>query len=117
MPLLITKSNTTKSGIRKKTLSQTIEFGAMSLIAVTAMLICILSLVYLTHTNKTATRAYQLTQLKVERDRLIKENEAWNLKISKVQSLLTLQEDNKIQAMVESGVPHFVRGDTAVASK
>lgn len=117
MPLLITKNQNTRAGVRKKTLSQTIEFGAVSLIVVTTLLICILSLVYLTHTNKIATRAYQLRQLEHERGKLITENESWNLKISQAQSILTLEKDAKILTMVNGGIPHFIRGDTAVAAK
>lgn len=117
MSLLITKTNSTKVGVRKRTLSQTIEFGAISLIVVTMVLICILSLVYLTHTNKIATRGYQLKQLEYERKQLITENEAWNLKISQAQSILTLEQDPKIAAMLNTSTPKFIRGDTAVASK
>lgn len=117
MTLLITKNSSTKVGVRKKTLSQTIEFGAMSLIVVTMVLICVLSLVYLTHSNKNATRAYQLKSLESERGKLITENESWNLKISQVQSILTLEQDPKIISMQDSSTPKFIRGDTAVASK
>lgn len=116
MTLLITKTNSAKVGVRKKTLSQTIEFGAMSLVVVTMLLICILSLVYLTHSNKNATRAYQLKALEYDRAKLITENESWNLKISQVQSILTLEQDPKIISMQDSTAPRFMRGDTAVAS-
>lgn len=116
MPLLLTKTNSTKRQVRKKTLSQKVEFGATSLIVVTILLVCSLALTYLAHTNKIATRAYQLRKIEHEREDLITQSEILNMKISQVQSLIAIENDPKVAAMHNSTTPTFMRGDTAVAS-
>jgi len=103
--------------VRKKTLSQKIEFGMTSLTFFTIILIAIISLVYLAHANRNATKGYALKNLELRRSQLLTENEVWDMQIAQVKSLQALQNDPKIQRMVKADQPLFVRGDTAIASK
>ena len=116
MTLLITKTNSTKANVRKKTLSQKVEFGVVSLLFITIILICSLALTYLSHTNKIATRAYQLKKIENQREKLITESEILNMKISQVQSLLAIESDPMVASMERYDAPIFIRVDTAVAS-
>jgi len=103
--------------VRKRTLSQKIEFGKTSLTFFTIVLIAIISLVYLSHANKNATKGYALKNLELRRGKLLTENEVWDMQIAQVKSLQSIKSDPKIRSMVKADQPMFVRGDTAIASK
>jgi len=116
MSLLITKTNSTKANVRKTTLSQKIEFGAASLICITILMVCGLSLMYLTISNKKSTRSYELQQLEKMRAELLDESRVLNAKFAKVQSLNAIKNDPIVTSMNNAKSPLFIRGDTAVAS-
>ena len=103
--------------MRKKTLSQKVEVGITSLVLVTIVLIAIISLVYLAHSNRNATKGYALKNLELRRSRLLTENEVWDMQIAQVKSLETIQNDPKILSMMRAETPMFMRGDTAIASR
>lgn len=103
--------------VRKRTLSQKIEFGMTSLTFLTIILVAIVSLVYLAHANSNATKGYALKNLELKRSQLLTENEVMDMQISQVKSLQALQSDPKIRSMVKADTPMFVRGDSAIASK
>jgi hypothetical protein len=103
--------------VRKRTLSQKIEFGMTSLTFLTIILVAIVSLVYLAHANSNATKGYALKNLELRRSQLLTENEVLEMQIAQVKSLQALQSDPKIRSMVKADTPMFVRGDSAIASK
>lgn len=103
--------------VRKRTLSQKIEFGMTSLTFLTIVLVAIISLVYLAHANSNATKGYALKNLELRRSQLLTENEVWDMQIAQVKSLQALQDDPKIRTMVKAEQPLFVRGDSAIAAK
>jgi hypothetical protein len=109
--------NNTSDNVRKKTLSQTIEVGMTSLVFVTIVLVAIISLVYLAHANRNATKGYALKNLELRHSRLLTENEVWDMQIAKVKSLQAIQSDPKITSMVKADQPMFIRGDTAIAAR
>ena len=109
--------NKTRPAVRKKTLSQRIEFGKTSLTFLTIILIAVVSLVYLGHANQNATQGYILKELEQSQAELMTQNEILDMKVSEVKSLKNLQADEKIASMIKVDEPMFVRGDTAIASK
>lgn len=113
---LFLESNLT-SPVRRRTLSQKIEGSITSLMVVTVLLVAVISLVYLVHANRNATRGYAIKNLELERSRLLMENEVWDMEIAKVKALGSLEKDEKILSMVKADKPQFIRGDTAVASR
>lgn len=113
--ILITNSGTTKKGFKKKTLAQKVHIGANSLIIFIVSLICVISLIYLVHSNQTATKGYILKELQREKNDLAIENEIWDMKISRARSLSSLQNNSYVSDMVRADEPIFVRGDSAFA--
>lgn len=109
--------NKTRHSVRKKTLSQRIEFGKTSLTFFTIILIAVVSLVYLAHANQNATKGYVLKELEQSRAELMTKNEILDMQTAQAKSLGTLGSDKKISSMVKADAPTFVRGDTAIASK
>lgn len=109
--------NKYSANVRKRTLSQKIEFGMTSLTFLTLILIAIVSLVYLAHSNGNATKGYALKNLERRRSELLTQNEVLDMQIAQAKSLQSLQSDPKIKMMVRADQPMFVRGDSAIASK
>ena len=114
--LLITRTRSPKKGFKKRTLAETVHIGANSLVIFVVTLICLISLAYLVHSNKTATKGYVLKQLQKEKSQLVIENEIWDMKISRARSLASLGSNSFVAKMVDSSTPTFVRGDSAMAS-
>ena len=115
MSSLLLESNA--SFVRRKPLSQKVEIGITSLLFVTIVLVGMIALVYLAHSNQNATKGYALKSLELERSKLLMENEVWDMQIAKVKSLESLQNDPKIRSMVRADKPQFIRGDTAIAAR
>lgn len=109
--------NKTSDHVRKKTLSQKVEVGMTSLVFVTIILVAVISLVYLAHANRNATKGYALKSLELRRSRLLTENEVWDMQIAEVKSLNSIQSDPKVTSMVKADSPKFIRGDTAIAAR
>ncbi len=110
-------SHNAENFMRRKTLSQRVELSITSLILVTLILVGMISLAYLVHSNLNATKGYALKTLELQRSKLLMENEVWDMQIAKVKSLDTLQNDPSIKMMVRADQPLFIRGDTAIASR
>lgn len=113
---LFIEDNATTS-MRKRTLSKKVEAGVTSLISVIAVLIVVISLIFLSHSNRNATKGYALKNLEMQRLQLLTENEVWDMEISQVKSLDSIQSDPKILSMVKAETPKYVRGDTAIARR
>lgn len=107
----------TRKQIRKKTLSERIEVGITAVLFVMLVIICLLSLLFLSHSNRVATKGYQIKVLRDERASLLTQNEVLGMKIADLQSLEALENDPKIASMVDAGKPMFIRGDTLTAKK
>ncbi len=106
-----------KKGIRKKTLSQKVEVGINALVFSTITIICVVSLLFLAHSNKVATKGYELKSLKEERSMLMTENEIWNMKIARSRAIEKIKTDPVIAQMQVVKTPQYIRTDTAVAQK
>lgn len=101
--------------IRKRTLSERMETGLTATLFVMVAVICMLSLLFLSHSNKVATQGHVLKALQEQRSTLVTENEVLGMKIADLQSLENLENDPKIASMVNADTPKFIRGDTAIA--
>lgn len=111
----VLQDNPAKKRIRKKTLSERVEAGLTAMLFVMTTVICLLSLLYLSHANRVATKGHILKTLRDERANLITKNEVLDMKIADLQSLETLENDPVIASMVNAEKPKYIRGDTAIA--
>lgn len=103
--------------VRRRTLSQKIEVGMNSLAFFILAFVAIISLIFLAHSNRNATKGYALKNLELKHSQLLTENEVWDMQIAQVKSLQAIQSDPKVLSMVKADKPQFVRGDTAIASR
>lgn len=100
----------------RRPLSRQIELGIGAFLIVGIVLIALLALLFLSHSNRVATKGYELKMLQNERVKLIKENEILSMQIADLQSLEALENDEFTANMVKAEKPKYIRGDTAVAS-
>ena len=103
--------------VRRDPLSHKVEVGVNALVFVIIALVAFISLAYLANSNRNATKGYALKNFEIERSQLLTENEVWDMEIARVQALASIQNDPKIQRMVKTDTPMFIRGDTAIAAK
>ncbi len=106
-----------KKKSKKTTLGHEVKIGVHSLLIFNIIIICVLTVTYIIHSNKTATTGYVLKQLEDERKRLVIQSEVWDMKISRAQSLLMKKSSPTILSMQQISDPLFTRGDSAVAMK
>ena len=113
--LLLTKGSSIKPGVKKKTLAERVNIGANSLVIVIISLICMVSVSYLIHSNKSSAKGFVLEQLQKEQRDLDQELSFWELKVARATSLTSLHGSSIASQMKKTQDIEFIRGDTAVA--
>ena len=84
---------------------------------VIVVIFCSLSLVYLSYTNKAATKGYTLKKLQQERVQLQTELDIWNLKVSQLQSIHSIKLSKHYQQMVApEESPTYIQEENITAS-
>ncbi len=99
----------------KRPLSERIELGVGAFLFITVTIICLLALLFLSHSNRVATRGYELKMLQTKRIDLMRQNEVLSMQIADLQALHALENDSTIKRMVKVDRPQYIRTDTAVA--
>lgn len=107
--------NLTSAKINKKPLSMQMELGLAAFIFVSIALICILSVLFLAHSNRVANNGVEFSDLRAKYKVLQQENEIMSMKIADLEALDRLEDSEIIKNMVKADKPLYIRGDTAVA--
>lgn len=84
---------------RRSSLGKLIDQSTVLLMVCIGSLILLLALMILFHENANATKGYRLRSLEFERSQLLLEEEVQKMQVAQEQSLETLQNDPKINAM------------------
>ncbi len=113
--LQLAPSATTEPPSNKRPLSERIELGVGAFLFITVTIICLLSLLFLSHSNRVATKGYELKMLQAKRAELLRSNEVLSMQIADLQALDALENDATIKLMVKIDQPQYIRTDTAVA--
>ena len=71
----------------------------MTLTFVILALALVVSLIYLAHANRTATRGYALKKLEIEKNQLQTQAEIWEQKVSEAESLNTITASPTVKGM------------------
>lgn len=95
-------------GMRRRTLSQEIEVGAVTLTFAVFTLAVVVSLIHLAHANRTATRGYILEKIELQKEALATEMEILRQKTSEAKSLMTIQNSETVQKMVPIKNPVYL---------
>ena len=111
MNLILSNSASAQPGIRRRTLSNRVEVGTFSLMVIAVLLALAISLLYLAHANRTATRGYAIKTLEIEKNELTTELEIWDQRVSEAKSLEAIKNSAAFSAMVEVREPQYLRAD------
>lgn len=87
MALNITGHNTSTPGVRKRTLSQVIHLGPLSLRFITLVIFAAIALFYLAQTTQSATNTYNIRALDQERAKLRNEYERLQVEALRLKAL------------------------------
>jgi hypothetical protein len=109
MNLILSNSREAKPGIRRRTLSSKIEVGTFSLMVVVIFLALAVSLLYLAHANRTATRGYALKKLEIEKNQLQTQMEIWNHRVSEARSLESIKTSGVLENMEKVRDPIYLQ--------
>lgn len=98
--LTLSKSGDIQRGKRKKAIRGKIKIGPVTLCFVTIILLCLISLFYLTQANQIATKGYEIKDLEDRLDNLKEENRGLELRAAELQSVRNVEEGVKKLNMV-----------------
>ena len=68
----------------------------------------VVSLIYLAHANRVATRGYIIKKLEFEKNNLLTENEIWRQQVSEAKSLETIKKSPVVKKMLRVTQPSYV---------
>lgn len=117
MNLLLSPHREAKPGIRRRTLSSKIEIGTFSLMVVAIFLALSVSLLYLAHANRTATRGYAIKKLEIEKNALRTETEIWEQQVSEAKSLEAIKNSGVLEKMERVKQSIFLQANPAESRK
>ncbi len=109
MNLILSNHAETKAGVRRRTLSSRVEIGTFSLMVVVILLALSISLLYLAHANRTATRGYALKKLEIEKNQLQTQMEIWNQRVSEAKSLDAIKNSGILGKMESVTEPTYLQ--------
>lgn len=89
--------NSLRSGVRKQLLSQRIEIGVVTLTFTLIVITCILSILLLLHSNKVATKGYELRTLQTEVASLNLRHQKLEAIVAEKKSINTIASSNFIK--------------------
>lgn len=93
------------------------EFGPGTVMISLGVIAAVMSLSYLVHFNKVATKGYDLRRLEAERQELLSQYDVKNMKVAEATSLNHIINSDRLNGMRKPGEVIFVRSNTAIASR
>jgi len=86
-----------RSGIKRQTLSSQIQMGVVTLIFTLIVITCVLSILLLLHSNKVATKGYELRSLQNELKEIDLRNERLQAIVAEKKSITHIAQSDIIQ--------------------
>jgi len=94
--------------IRRLTLVPAIRLGMVSLVFANLMVIGILAMLLLVHSNRVATKGYEIRQLEIEKSNLLNKNQVLKMQAARAKSLEAIREAIDVNSLVEASNVEFV---------
>ena len=105
-------------GVQKKLLARRVEIGVVTLTLTLIVLTCVLSILLLLHSNKVATRGYELKSLFAEQHELKLINERLNAEVASRMALNKVKSSEFVQnTMVSVKELVILNTDAALVKK
>jgi len=102
---------------KKKTLSQLIRSGVISLITVLTILLVIVSTLFLLNMSAEAQKGYQLKQIYLQKDELQEDNKELNSELVKATSFKELADNEIFDDMLDVTDPTYLKTNTLTSQK
>jgi len=106
----------TSATTKRSSLGKMVDESTVMLMIAIGSLILILALLILFHENANATKGYDLRTLERQRSQLLLNEEVQNMQIAEEQALEHLQQDPKIQSMVDPKNTQYVNDPSPPAA-
>jgi len=94
-----------------------VNFTPYLIVASLILIVAAITVTTLIFSTKQVTKGYVLNALDAETQKLIKEQEVYDMEISKLRALNDIKKSSKVEAMVYPRDIAFVNGDTALAKR
>lgn len=120
--VLVLSSRGTRIALHRRTLSQSIRVGVVTLSVMLIMLIATVLVAYLMASNVSATKGYEIKELKQQRESLQRTEEHLTMTISQAGSLASVMDFSANSSIARMTLPEaeniaFVDAQTQVAQK
>lgn len=89
--MLLTNKNTDEIGIQKRTIERTVKIGPLSLKLITLLIFAALTLFYLAQSTQSATKKYELRDLKLTQEKLDSDQETLEAEAMRLKSLKEIE--------------------------
>lgn len=89
--MLLTSSNKSKQGIKKRTINRVVQVGPLSLRFMTLIMLAVVALFYLAQSTQSATKKYTVRGLDNEKQELTKEKDRLQIEATRLKSLQQIQ--------------------------
>jgi hypothetical protein len=117
LSLILTNNRSLAPGIRRRTLSSRVQIGTVTLTFVIIALALAVSLIYLAHANRTATRGYIIRRLETEKNVIQTQNEIWEQKVSEAKSLGAIKNSKIVAEMKPVREANYIRAEKEIARR
>lgn len=93
----------------KKQFTPSVHIGKTTIIGLLCIFILTIASLHLLHSNKSATRAYVIRKLEVQKADLMSENQILRMQSARARSLSRLSDNVVVKDMVDVQSPVFVK--------
>ena len=106
--ILLHRQSMPATPIRKLTLVPAIRLGMVSLVFANLLVIGILSMLLLVHSNRVATKGYEIRQLEIEKNALLNKNQVLKMQAARAKSLEAIRDAINVNQLVEAKSVQYV---------
>ena len=92
--MLITNSNSTQTGLKKRTIGQELKIGPLSIQFIVIIILAAITLLYLAQSTQGATKNYKLQELKDQKTQLQSDSERLEVEAARLKSLNEVQKNS-----------------------
>lgn len=87
----MTHAQTSKQGIRKRTVQRVVHVGPLSLRFITIIMFTAVALFYLAQSTQSATKRYTVRELEIKKEDMQKDKDRLSIEVTRLQSLQEIQ--------------------------
>lgn len=90
--MLVTSSDSSRTGVRKRTINRMVHIGPLSLRFMTLIFLAVVVLFYLAQSTQSATKKYTIRELENKKQELTGEKDRLQIETTRLKSLQEIQK-------------------------